>query len=339
MSTTGEAGGAEQDLMLGAVGVSAEAERAYLHLLERPGSALRDVAAAIELPVRKTTAVLSELETMGLLTRSPGETPRYAPAPPETAVEVLVLKRLEALDRTRLAIPRLAHAARDGTGPSGAEEVVRVFTGRDAAVQHFNQIHLGARREVLVFDRPPYIVPSTDNDVEAEQLRKGVRFRVIYDEEALAHPDQLKAIMRFVAMGEEARVVQSLPGKAIMADGQLGLIPLDIGDPASGCVSLRSSALLEILITFFETVWATAAPLRVTGGLGVASEARPLSAESESIASLLAAGLKDDTIARQIGISPRTLDRRIQEIMQTLGARTRFQAGVLATEALWRRAE
>ena len=140
----------EEDLLLGEVGVSPEAERAYLHLLERPGSALRDLAAALGFSVRKTAPVLEELETIGLVTRSPDEVSRYSPAPPETAVEVLVLKRLDALHRTRLAIPRLANVGRERSGSRPATEVVRIFTGREAAVQHFNQIHLSARHEVLV---------------------------------------------------------------------------------------------------------------------------------------------------------------------------------------------
>jgi DNA-binding NarL/FixJ family response regulator len=45
---------------------------------------------------------------------------------------------------------------------------------------------------------------------------------------------------------------------------------------------------------------------------------------------LLAAGLKDEAIARQLGISLRTVHRRTSELSLALGARARFQAGVLA---------
>jgi DNA-binding NarL/FixJ family response regulator len=49
---------------------------------------------------------------------------------------------------------------------------------------------------------------------------------------------------------------------------------------------------------------------------------------------LLVAGLKDETIARQLGVSLRTVQRRIAALMHELGARTRFQAGVAARDRL-----
>jgi DNA-binding NarL/FixJ family response regulator len=45
---------------------------------------------------------------------------------------------------------------------------------------------------------------------------------------------------------------------------------------------------------------------------------------------LLQLGLKDETIARQLGISLRTVRRRIAMVMDEVGATTRFQAGIEA---------
>ncbi|MQA60571.1 MAG: transcriptional regulator TrmB, partial [Actinophytocola sp.] len=50
---------------------------------------------------------------------------------------------------------------------------------------------------------------------------------------------------------------------------------------------------------------------------------------------LLAAGVKDETIARQLMISPRTVTRRVAELLDERGARTRFQAGALAQQRGW----
>nr|WP_237532014.1 LuxR C-terminal-related transcriptional regulator [Streptomyces sp. SID8352] len=48
---------------------------------------------------------------------------------------------------------------------------------------------------------------------------------------------------------------------------------------------------------------------------------------------MLASGLKDDVIARRVGISSRTLRRHISVIMEELSAESRFQAGVAAANA------
>lgn len=45
-------------------------------------------------------------------------------------------------------------------------------------------------------------------------------------------------------------------------------------------------------------------------------------------------GQKDDAIARSLGISTRTLDRRMVLVMDALGARTRFQLGLRLTPDL-----
>lgn len=49
-----------------------------------------------------------------------------------------------------------------------------------------------------------------------------------------------------------------------------------------------------------------------------------------AIAGLLAKGLKDEAVARRLGISLRTCRKHIAQLMDDLGAGSRFQAGVHA---------
>ena len=50
---------------------------------------------------------------------------------------------------------------------------------------------------------------------------------------------------------------------------------------------------------------------------------------------LLASGLKDEAIARQLGIGERTVRRRVAELADRLGARTRMQLGIQAVRQGW----
>ncbi|MFG6199417.1 TrmB family transcriptional regulator [Nonomuraea sp. JJY05] len=59
--------------------------------------------------------------------------------------------------------------------------------------------------------------------------------------------------------------------------------------------------------------------------------ANALSLEDRRLLALLAAGLKDDAIARQLGTSPRSLRRRLRHLLDELNAETRFQAGAQAS--------
>lgn len=92
-----------------------------------------------------------------------------------------------------------------------------------------------------------------------------------------------------------------------------------------GLLVVHSGALLELLSEVFEVTWAHAIPLRVTAG-GLKDE----SADEQLVLNLLAAGLTDDAMARHLGVSVRTVQRRVREICARLGARTRFQAGLQA---------
>lgn len=57
--------------------------------------------------------------------------------------------------------------------------------------------------------------------------------------------------------------------------------------------------------------------------------------EERNLLALFAAGVKDDAIARQFGISTRTLRRRIQDLYAELGTTNRFGAGVAAARRNW----
>jgi DNA-binding NarL/FixJ family response regulator len=49
----------------------------------------------------------------------------------------------------------------------------------------------------------------------------------------------------------------------------------------------------------------------------------------------MASGMKDRTLARALGVTERTVGRRLTELMAELGVETRFQAGVQAARRGW----
>jgi DNA-binding NarL/FixJ family response regulator len=52
--------------------------------------------------------------------------------------------------------------------------------------------------------------------------------------------------------------------------------------------------------------------------------------DQQRLITLLLSGLTDEAIARQLGTSHRTIQRRVAALMSELGAHTRFQVGVQA---------
>lgn len=57
--------------------------------------------------------------------------------------------------------------------------------------------------------------------------------------------------------------------------------------------------------------------------------------DRRAILQCLNAGMKDDAIARQLGISERTVRRRVADLAARLGAASRFQIGAQAARRGW----
>jgi hypothetical protein len=131
--------------------------------------------------------------------------------------------------------------------------------------------------------------------------------------------------------GEEVRLLAEFPFKMIVSDREMGLLPLEIGNPEGPMLLLRGSAVLDALCDLFERLWTVATPIRIEadGSVAVASEAT-YPAKLAPLVPLLASGANDKLIADRLGMSERTLMRRVDELYRTLHARSRFQAGWLA---------
>ncbi|MGH3714394.1 MAG: helix-turn-helix domain-containing protein [Micromonosporaceae bacterium] len=68
---------------------------------------------------------------------------------------------------------------------------------------------------------------------------------------------------------------------------------------------------------------------------GLPGEAGGPSDRDRQLLAMLAAGMKDRATARALGVTERTVTRRITQLMQHLGAETRFQAALQAARRGW----
>ena len=320
---------------LEAVGIEPAEEAVYRLLLERPGIRVGEMSAELGVTSRDIRSSLLHLERAGLVTRTPERPGRYVPASPEAAIEVLVLNRRRDLERARVAARRMeaSFQAARALRP-GPMDVIEVVLGPDAVGRRFLHVVGMTREQMRVFDRPPYqLDPSEPNELELELLERGISNRAIYDTEGLTVPGRIRTLRTLAEAGEEGRTLPGLPLKLFIADDRLAFIPLSTDEPGmEGALVVHPSPVLDGLITLFETLWERAVPLDLRGNRARASsgtQTGPSPRERELLA-LLTAGLKDQAIARQLGVAPRTVLRRAAALMTSLDAQTRFQAGWLA---------
>ncbi|MFF8837482.1 helix-turn-helix domain-containing protein [Streptomyces sp. NPDC015130] len=100
---------------LNELGVGEEEERLFRLLLSRPDLTLADLAEALSTAPAPLRRRLRALEDAGLVSRTPTRPVRYRPAPPGPAVDVLIARRQEELDRTRSEAKELARLWEEGT--------------------------------------------------------------------------------------------------------------------------------------------------------------------------------------------------------------------------------
>ncbi|WP_328762108.1 helix-turn-helix transcriptional regulator [Streptomyces sp. NBC_00272] len=181
------------------------------------------------------------------------------------------------------------------------------------------------RSEVLVSKHGGSFPPAALREAlprDLALLARGVRMRSLYqhatrfDQATRVHAEQL------IGAGAEIRTLPEVLPQMILVDGQLALLPARSG----GALVIREPDLIGYLLDVFQRDWANATPF-ATGPQAAHGVSEAM---KRSILVLLAKGLKDESIARRLGVSLRTCRRHVSEILDGLGAHSRFQAGVIA---------
>jgi DNA-binding CsgD family transcriptional regulator len=192
---------------------------------------------------------------------------------------------------------------------------------------------------VAVFDTPPYVADAEEgNPVEEELLlQKGVLYRSLYAQAALEFPGGLDLARRFVALGEHARVVREVPLKMGLVDDRFAIVPLWAeGERMDTALIVHRCSLLWALRALFEQLWEEGTPLRFRQDGHWEEAADPdFRPEERELLSFAISGLTDNAMARHLGVSRRTVERRLQRIMQRVGASSRAQLGLLAARRGW----
>ena len=116
-------------------------------------------------------------------------------------------------------------------------------------------------------------------------------------------------------------MIADLPTRLFVIGSTHAVLPEPLGMADEPRILVRQRALVESLILLFELMWDRAAPVPDLD-LG---EARP--DLRRFLLQQLAAGAKDEQIARALGISLRTVRRRVADLLIELGVDSRFQAG------------
>ncbi|GAB3726875.1 LuxR family transcriptional regulator [Amycolatopsis oliviviridis] len=294
---------------------------------------LAEIRRRTGLPKQRLLRVLHVLAEKGLLTRLPGSAETYSAVRPEIALEAMIRRKEQELASARLIADRLRDRYRATSGERPVD-LIEVIHGNALIADRADQLLRSAEQQVDFVDKPPYAqTPSVLHPAERDLLGRGVRFRGVYERSALEMHDLSSDLEAGLALGEEARVVTSAPLKMIVVDHRVGLVPLrsDLPDVGTALV-IHQCALLDALSAVFAFLWQSGLPLRLPGSAELADVAP---SDDARLLALLTTGLPDRSIAKQLGMSYRTFQRRLRDLMTALGATTRFQAGLQVATRGW----
>ncbi|HEX8004104.1 MAG TPA: helix-turn-helix domain-containing protein [Mycobacteriales bacterium] len=317
------------EFLLHIAGIEPLEERLYRALLRTSPLSLPEIADTLGVPEGLLRGPVERLVAIGFVTTLTDEGDLYVPVPPDLALHLVVSReelklqrRLEELSRLRGSAARLSRQL-VGEAKESRIDVVHVVDGDPLVRRKMSDVALLARGEVRILEPMP--LPEEDLETQPEVTRK-----VIYERAALDEPDVLDRVQRRQIVGDQVRLIPKPPARLVLADGDLAFVGLD-PDPqgkARGAL-VHPSPLLATLSTVFDLLWDRAIPLDV-GVRGGADTGWRISDEDAAMLRLLAAGLKDQAIARHLGIGLRTVVRRIGNLSRALDAETRFQAGLQA---------
>ncbi|WP_433858362.1 helix-turn-helix transcriptional regulator [Streptomyces kronopolitis] len=160
-------------------------------------------------------------------------------------------------------------------------------------------------------------------------LARKVKVCAVFGHYARHHAETVRYAELVLAAGGEVRTTASLLPPLVVFDHSVAVL---LGDEDEGGGHLvQHPAVVGFFARTVENAWASADVFQPAQGSSRLPD--KLTDETKAaIVKLLAAGYKDEVVAKRLGIALRTCRKHIAEVFSELGARSRFQAGWLIRE-------
>ncbi|WP_051970463.1 helix-turn-helix transcriptional regulator [Kitasatospora azatica] len=326
-----------------ALGLHRSSYLVYRALLERPDLDLDGLGRHLGLDSSTVEDALDALADMALLDHGSGSAGDWVPVDPDmrlsailAAEEAEVHHRWESVRQAKRHIAELAAVYRKA-GHSGTLPNVEHVVGLDEVRQRLERLAAETCSEVatLVPGGPQSKdVLQASHDLDSETLARGVQMRTVYVESIRNSQETMGYARWMLSSGADIRTATTLPMRLIVADRSLAVIPVDPDDPRQGALIIRHRGVVSVCLALFEQVWRSASVLKGTAD-PLDAPVSEASAQEVELLRLLGQGHSDDFVARQLGVSLRTVRRMMAALMRRLGAKSRFQAGMTATSLGW----
>lgn len=310
---------------------------AYRHLLQRGRRDDGSLSRAVNAPLENIEEAYRLLEDLHVIEPLGDNTADWRALEPQVAMARLVLpleaevaRRAAQTERLRNLFQTLVpvHQAIIGERSQQAFEIV----GDDTTLAALLDVEVSKCTEEVLLLQPDGEDFGLRVDRCLEALGREVAIRGVLPHGARYHGPTEDLVGLLTKFGAQFRTADEMPACLIVLDARCCLLRIPpAGKDLVSCsdavaVVVRHPLVISQFVGIFATSWDRAAPFS-------ADDSRPELIVDElknSILCLLASGAKDEMIARRLGLSVRTCRRHISDLMRSLDASSRFQAGVHA---------
>jgi DNA-binding CsgD family transcriptional regulator len=316
---------------LSALGIHALSEQIYRLCLRRPGLSVESLCDIVGRPLPEVRSDLESLVEHNLVAVTDDH---VFPDPPEFALGRLLNRHSRRLAEAEVALDQ----ARDEVNSYIAEHLV----GQRAEWQPVSVDVVPATELAdvmltlvanttgpLMFLRPDQWFLPTGARVDVAvtaAIDAGRSSRVIYPARVIeTNPESVHARAR---AGEQIRVLAEVPTRMAVFGVEAAVLPEIWGTTSGSRLLIRQPAMVAACVAYFDELWSHAV---TTPGFGTELALD----DRRQLLDLLARGAKDEQIARTLGVSLRTVRRRVASLLAELGVDSRFQAGMEAVRRGW----
>jgi DNA-binding CsgD family transcriptional regulator len=322
----------------------------FLRLLLTDPSVTHDAA-------RRTTGMSEEeladalelLTDAGMVRRLAGQGDDLTLTPDAILARLIALQedetreRLGDLERTRATLAVLSESLLRLRAENDRTSGTTRLVGRHEVSVALEGAATQARQEVLSMHPGSPLPPDMLKDSMKRNrgvIGRGVSMRSIHLSTMLKVPHGRAHLEELQDAGAEVRVASVLPFRLVMVDRVVAYVPAGTTEPDTeakpddiAALEVRDPHMLDLFLKVFEFCWVHGAT--ASTALSPTTESTELDHRESSLLRMLGQGLKDDAIARSLGISSRTLRRMMTDLMRKLEADSRFQAGAHAVARGW----
>jgi len=295
----------------------------------------KEIAMTLKIPDVRIEESLRQLERFGVVSESTSITGAFRAVSPQMAfsrmAESLIQNLEQRIHDTNEIVRVISDTCDTGITYSEQSPSVQTIVGSDNVMASLEAMINAAVRSVdsLVPELPEPRSLKLSFSGDASLAKRLLRLRAIYPETARFDPSIRNYIKSIGGSATEIRTSIVTPVRLVIADSKVALIRFGKPDSFQRGIVVRQPEIVEALDELYEALWVQSTIL------DVANTSNELSNRQKAILNGLVLRASDEAIARDLGLSVRTVRRAISEMYQIASTQTRFGLGVQAHLRGW----